>query len=227
MAITCVLFDFAWTTFAPSPERWVLPAAERVDVTVSPADAERIIADFDEALRRTVTDPAHVARDLDTDVHRQSITTILGGIDGVGPDFAIALYEAMTAADGWSPYPDVRPTLESLRSAGARIGIVSNIGWNIRKSFVHHGLADLVDAFVLSYEVGHVKPEPAIWAAALDALGATAGETLMVGDHPAGDGGAATAGIPALVLPLVLTPQQPRGLDLVLSATRGRIRPAS
>ena len=219
MPITCVLFDFAWTTFAPSPDEWVRPAAEQAGVETSPAEAVRIIADFDSALRRTVVDPAHVARDLDPNVHRQSITTILGEIDGVGPEFAIALYEAMTSAAGWSPYPDVLPTLQALRSAGLRIGVVSNIGWDIRKSFVHHGLEDLIDAFILSYEVGHAKPAREIWAAALSAMGAAADETIMVGDHPAGDGGAAVAGIPALILPLVLTSAHPRGLDLVLAAT--------
>jgi hypothetical protein len=38
----------------------------------------------------------------------------------------------------------------------------------------------------------------------------------MVGDHPAGDGGSVSAGIPALLLPMVDSPAQERGFEYVL-----------
>lgn len=44
------------------------------------------------------------------------------------------------------------------------------------------GIAPLFDAIVVSGELGVGKPEPAIYQHALDLLGATAGETIMVGD---------------------------------------------
>ncbi|MFD0305699.1 HAD hydrolase-like protein [Streptomyces sp. NPDC127119] len=47
-------------------------------------------------------------------------------------------------------------------------------------------------------------------------LGVPATETLMVGDHPAKDGGAAGAGLRAYVLPAGAAPGAVRGLDAVL-----------
>ena len=64
------------------------------------------------------------------------------------------------------------------------------------------GLLGLLDAVVLSYEVGAVKPRPAIFRAALDAVGAAPGEALMVGDHAEADGGAVGCGIRTLLLPM-------------------------
>ncbi|MBQ0855349.1 hypothetical protein J8N05_45090 [Streptomyces sp. BH-SS-21] len=62
-------------------------------------------------------------------------------------------------------------------------------------------LARLTDA-----EVSHACRE----------LGVVPAETLMVGDHPAKDGGAAGAGLRAYVLPVGAVPGAPRGLDAVL-----------
>ena len=78
--------------------------------------------------------------------------------------------------------------------------MVSNIGFDIRPLFAAWGLADLVDAFVLSYEVGRCKPDPAIFLRACGMLGVDPERALMVGDTPA-DAGAVRAGCAALVLP--------------------------
>ena len=78
----------------------------------------------------------------------------------------------------------------------------------------------VVDAFVLSFEHGVQKPDPAIFRLALEALGVAPDEAVMVGDRPSHDGGAAFAGVAALVLPPA-PDHGPRGLDLVLRE-RGR-----
>ena len=81
--------------------------------------------------------------------------------------FADALYERLLAPEGWLPYADTAPTLTALRDAGVPVAVVSNIGFDIRPHFDAWGLTDLVDAFVLSYEVGRCKPDPAIFLACL------------------------------------------------------------
>ncbi|WP_433493703.1 HAD family hydrolase [Micromonospora sp. CA-248089] len=87
-------------------------------------------------------------------------------------------------AEAIEPYADTVATLSALRDSGVRIGVVSNVGRDIRKCFARHGLDGYVDAFVLSYEVGLVKPDPRIWGVALEALHAAPGQTLMADDHP-------------------------------------------
>ncbi len=54
-----------------------------------------------------------------------------------------------------------------------------------------------------------------LFKVALEQLGVTAAETLMVGDRASRDGGAAAVGITTLILPPVAN-YTPRGLDIVL-----------
>jgi HAD superfamily hydrolase (TIGR01509 family) len=213
-AITCVLFDFAWTLFAGDPDAWVHGAAAQIGRPVTPGEPEMISAEFAERLRSTANDPNHIRRDLDQAVFGHALPAILRQIPGVTPEFADALFENYLPS--LAPFTDVHDTLTELRARGVRVGIVSNFGRDIRPAFERHGLDGLVDAFVISYEVGFVKPEPEMWHTALKILQAEPEQTLMVGDHAAGDGGAIVAGITALVLPLVPTPRLPRGLDRVL-----------
>jgi HAD superfamily hydrolase (TIGR01549 family) len=116
----------------------------------------------------------------------------------------------------WIPYPDTAPTLVALRARGIRIGIVSNVPQDLRSIFAAHGLADLVDAFTHSFEVGAEKPDPRIFLRACEALGTSPGETLMVGDHPVADAGAIKAGLQFYLLPPDGAADRPRGLDRVV-----------
>ena len=63
------------------------------------------------------------------------------------------------------------------------------------------GIDRFVDHWILSFEHGIQKPDPAIFQLALDALGSDPGATLMVGDRASHDGVAATLGIDTLILP--------------------------
>lgn len=93
-----------------------------------------------------------------------------------------------------------RSTLGALRAAGVPVAVVSNIGFDIRPLAADLGIGDLLDEYVLSYEVGRCKPDPAIFRKACALLRADPERTLMVGDTPA-DAGAAGAGCSVLVLP--------------------------
>jgi putative hydrolase of the HAD superfamily len=62
-------------------------------------------------------------------------------------------------------------------------------------------LEPYVDAAIASVEVGHFKPAPQIYQAALDALQVSAGEAVMVGDNPRDDvTGALDVGLAGAVL---------------------------
>jgi putative hydrolase of the HAD superfamily len=76
--------------------------------------------------------------------------------------------------------------LESLRSHGLRLGLVSNAfdpGWLLHRDLEQMGLAERIDFAVFSSEVGKRKPHPAIFERALDALGVAPEEALFVGDR--------------------------------------------
>jgi HAD superfamily hydrolase (TIGR01509 family) len=149
--------------------------------------------------------PPHLAevysdRDLDPRAHRTAYTGLAQTVDCDVDGLPEALYERLLSPVGWVVYADTVPTLKALRVAGVPVAVVSNIGFDIRPISAHLGFADLVDAFVLSYEVGRCKPDPAIFQHACGLLRVDPQRTLMVGDTPA-DAGAVVAGCRALIVP--------------------------
>jgi putative hydrolase of the HAD superfamily len=92
--------------------------------------------------------------------------------------------------EAWQPARVLGATthamLESLRSRGLKLGLVSNAfdpGWLLRRDLEQMGIAERIDFAVFSSEVGKRKPHPAIFEQALTALGASAKESLFVGDR--------------------------------------------
>ncbi|WP_444951610.1 HAD family hydrolase [Micromonospora ureilytica] len=222
--VKAVLFDFHGTLAqVEDSQRWVLEAAAACGVTLDRVRATSLADRLLTAGRAGGPLPARVPprlaelwadRDLYQHAHRGAYTglaeTVDAGIDG----FADALYERLLTAEGWLPYADAAPTLTALRDAGVPVAVVSNIGFDLRPHFDTWGLTDLVGAFVLSYEVGRCKPDPAIFWRACGMLGVDPEQTLMVGDTPA-DAGAVAAGCSVLVLPAA-EPGRENGLGAVL-----------
>ncbi|MFF4689808.1 HAD family hydrolase [Streptomyces sp. NPDC001307] len=103
----------------------------------------------------------------------------------------------------------------ALRDQDLRIGIVSDFAWDLRVHLAHHGLADLFDACVITYEMGREKPDPRLFRKACADLGTDPRTTLMVGDNPSRDGGATACGLRAYILPAEHR-TGPHGLDQVL-----------
>ncbi|MFF1474930.1 HAD family hydrolase [Streptomyces mirabilis] len=80
--------------------------------------------------------------------------------------------------------------------------MVSDVGWDLRAAFAHHGLDHYFSSWVHSYEHDTEKPDPLLFQHACRELGVAPEETLMVGDHPAKGGGAAGAGLPRMCCPV-------------------------
>jgi HAD superfamily hydrolase (TIGR01509 family) len=82
-----------------------------------------------------------------------------------------------------------------------RLGVVSNFYGNLAGACREAGIAGSFSVLVDSCDVGCSKPEPAIFRAALDRLGARASEALFVGDSIERDmAGARGIGMPHLLL---------------------------
>jgi HAD superfamily hydrolase (TIGR01549 family) len=84
---------------------------------------------------------------------------------------------------GWRPVAGAVALLAALKARGTIVGIVTN---NVTSEQVikldRCGLAPHVDALITSEDAGIQKPDPRIFALALQQLGLTADETAMVGD---------------------------------------------
>jgi putative hydrolase of the HAD superfamily len=95
-------------------------------------------------------------------------------------------------------HDDTIPLLETLRRRGVLTAIVSNCADNTRLLLADLGLIELVDAVVLSCEVGVAKPDPSIYEHALRLLGVPASAAVFVDDQPVFCDGAAALGIHAV-----------------------------
>lgn len=211
---TAVLFDFGYTLFAhPTLAATIEAAGSDLGLGIDRHTAARLAATIDERAHR----PAELAlgRDLDHRVWRERFGHLYAIADDEHPGLGRQIYHLMHSPQAWIPYPATRATLEHMSRNRVRVAVVSNTGWDIRAVFAHHGLIDLVDDFVLSYEAGAVKPEAPIFRAALDALQVSASEALMVGDDPVADAGAQRCGIRTLLLPLH-PPGEDNGVGLAM-----------
>jgi HAD superfamily hydrolase (TIGR01509 family) len=90
---------------------------------------------------------------------------------------------------------DTVPFLEWLRSSGVLTALVSNCADNTRGLLAYLGVIPLVDAVVLSCEVGSMKPFPEIYTTALDELGVAAVDAVFVDDQPRFCAGAEAVGV--------------------------------
>jgi putative hydrolase of the HAD superfamily len=120
--------------------------------------------------------------------------------EAAGTDPALAL-DALLGSLRFEPWEDAAPALAELREAGLRLVVVSNWDCSLPQVLEDVGLAALVDDVVISAVVGAAKPDPRIFAAALEAAGCAPAEALHVGDSPENDlMGATGAGLRALLL---------------------------
>jgi len=90
---------------------------------------------------------------------------------------------------------DTVPFLEWLRSQGVLTALVSNCEDTTRARLEYLGIVPLVDAVILSCEVGSVKPYPEIYVTALDELGVAAVDAVFIDDQPTYCVGAEAVGI--------------------------------
>ena len=207
--INTVLFDLHGTLIDQGTgQAWIDRAMLHLDTTRTVPDGlpgflERIWENAREF------DPQST-RDLDATVHHAVFHKLIADFH-IDEEFTEALYASML--EPWVPYQDALPTLHALRDAGVGIFVLSNIGVPIDHVLERTGISALLDGRVLSYEVGHVKPDAGIFRAALDAMQVDASEVLMVGDSAKDDAGAGFLGIRTLILPRTFGPIH--GLDLV------------
>jgi putative hydrolase of the HAD superfamily len=111
------------------------------------------------------------------------------------------IYEQWAGNHHFEMYDDVMPTLRALVDRGLTIGVISNSHRCLDTFREHFALEGLIHAAVSSFEHGYLKPHRSIFDEALGRAGASAAESLMVGDSLKADIlGARAAGMRAVLL---------------------------
>jgi 2-haloacid dehalogenase len=104
--------------------------------------------------------------------------------------------DAMQRARAMPAYPDCRPALERLRSAGLAIGVLTNSARETAETaLAAAGLLDLLDVVAGSDEVRAFKPDPRVYRLGLERTGAAPHDVYMVASHWWDLMGAARAGM--------------------------------
>jgi putative hydrolase of the HAD superfamily len=125
-----------------------------------------------------------------------------------------AFWEHATYIDPAAP-----PVFTALRSAGVKIGVLSNTVWPSawhEEIFVRDGVLELIDGAVYTSGIGWTKPAPQAFEAAMTAVGADdPARCVFVGDRLFDDiHGAHTAGMRTVYLPHSAIPPEQVGHTL-------------
>ena len=134
---------------------------------------------------------------------RTVVRRVFGEAGGV-PEFDTCfdhLYAHYASARAWRVFPEAPAVLAALRERGVALAVVSNFDSRLPPLLEAVGLAAFFDAVVCSGEAGAAKPDRAIFAHALAALGVEASQALHAGDSREADyDGARAAGVEALLV---------------------------
>jgi putative hydrolase of the HAD superfamily len=224
-----VLFDFAGTLFMPAPpEELMAIALARLGLAPGQREVERLAREYGQAGIAGGPYPGHVPdglsesyaqRDLSAENHRRAYVGLAATVDGP-PELPEVFYDELLRTESWMPYADAVPVVKAVSARGVVAGVISNVGFDLRPVLRGYGLSGLSERLAMSYEIGATKPSPEIFAAALEMLGTTAEQTLMVGDNPDADQGGLALGMPTLLLPMT-PPGSVHGLSVVLSIFEG------
>lgn len=218
MTLRAVLFDFSGTLFRLEEDDSWFAGMELISDDGRRAVDAHAQAELMERLTHptgrwvTMTEQAYrtwLNRDLGPALHREAYLHVLREA-GLSADHAESLYGRVVDPHSWTPYPDTVEVLRSLRAHGLGTAVVSNIAFDIRPAFRSAG-AD-ADEFVLSFEVGAVKPDPRIFEITLQRLSVAPGEAVMVGDSEENDGAARDIGCDFILVDPLPVAERPTGL---------------
>ncbi|MFF5207303.1 HAD family hydrolase [Streptosporangium sp. NPDC000396] len=216
-----VLLDWRGTLAMPPLYRqWVKTALDRLGRQTTTEAIDAVLTSL-RAADRSALDTSYI--DTGTAVHRSAYYEWFRAA-GLDEPLADSLYAVESDASMNHFAEDAELLLATLHEAGVRIGIVSDIHFDIRPCFADRRTtrgtrwSEFIHTWVLSYELGIAKPDPSVFAVALERLGFTAEEVLMVGDRAGWDGAAAEVGITTLLLPQLRAVSE-RRLHRVLDLT--------
>jgi putative hydrolase of the HAD superfamily len=137
-----------------------------------------------EAKRKELRDQAFQGS-ISQGQYREAILHMYGVID---PELVERGSRVMEEDDkGIRFYKGVRETLQSLKENGYMLGIVTDTANPIHVKlswFERGGFGHVWDSIISSQEIGVEKPDPRIYAAALQQLGLTAQQAVFIGHSP-------------------------------------------
>lgn len=106
------------------------------------------------------------------------------GVRAGSRDLFDILARRAVVPESFQCFTDTLSTLENLRGMGVRLGIISNALPSAVDQLAHLDLERSFDCMVLSYQVGSLKPSPAIYRVALRRLEVSGQTAWYIDDRP-------------------------------------------
>lgn len=115
--------------------------------------------------------------------------------------FFADLYAHFATPEPWVVYPDVTSALERWRRRGIALGVISNFDTRLYQVLEELNLAPYFSSVTLCAEAGAAKPDPLIFATALQKHRCDASQAWHVGDSKTDDAeGANAAGLHGILI---------------------------
>lgn len=230
-AIRAVIFDLGGTLWEYRPgltvEGVLSTVAPKAIALLPPAQAATVTPEqVAVAVRRAYLDLEHEAQDGDAKPVPAELCVSRGlaslGVE-IGTETAREMLMALYVSEARTTrlLPGAEELLAALVGAGLRLGIISNRMYGgdlLLNDLDYFGISHYFSSLVASCDVGFMKPNPALFRRALDDLGVSPEEALLVGDDPRADvEGALAAGMRAIWVrrPPTRTDEPPRGVPSV------------
>jgi FMN phosphatase YigB (HAD superfamily) len=187
-SLTAITFDF-WNTIARVPpdtmsearRRAVAAACEECAVEVEAELLSRSLEEVGSEYQRSWEEGVHFQPSRGAEMLVQAL-----GVEGAAGEMVAEAFLGAGRDAALVPAPHIGPCLEALEERGIRIGIVCDVGFSggalLRELLAKEGLLEHFSGWAFSDEVGHYKPSPQIFEAALAALESRPQEAMHVGD---------------------------------------------
>ncbi|HET8814998.1 MAG TPA: HAD family hydrolase [Solirubrobacterales bacterium] len=186
--VAAVTFDF-WNTIARVPAGAMTEARRRAVAAACDACGVEVEAEALALILDEVGARYQGSWEAGEHFHPDEGVELLVGALGVEDAAREAVGEAFLTAARTVEIglaPDIEVALEDLGGRGVRIGIVCDVGFTggeqLRRLLGERGLLAHFSGWAFSDEVGHYKPSPRIFEAALESLGARPEQSMHVGD---------------------------------------------
>lgn len=186
--IEAVTFDF-WNTIAHEPPGTMTGARQRAVAAACAeggveVEADLLVASLQEVSRTHQSSWAEGSHFPPRQGAEMLVEAL--GLEGAARELAAeAFLEAGRGAE-LKLAPSIGECLATLDERGVRLGIVCDAGFTggelLREFLDREGLLERFGGWAFSDEVGHYKPSPQIFAAALGALEAEPAAAMHVGD---------------------------------------------
>jgi putative hydrolase of the HAD superfamily len=172
----------------------------RFGIPMPVAQAERAIATEIAYYREHIDEGADMEELIE--LRRRCVIAMRGELPPEAADIPVEeLTEALLASITFQVFPDVEFALGSARTRGTRLVVVSNWDVSLHGVLDELGLAPLLNGIVTSAEHGAGKPDPSIFASALEVAGVPASKAVHVGDSLDEDvEGARAAGVEPVLM---------------------------